>query len=875
MKNIETSPFFEALGRILHGPGKTANPAISLLDYNDTITFSALWIQALETGKSTICGREIDLTDAYKQILIIGNHPPDGVFETDVPSLTKINFRDHFTATSWLAAWKVKFPDAKAAIAVIDPQELCPASGTARALQTILGARNVLGQPLVPRAAVLNAPGLEAICKWLSDSKLDKRSMFKDTPHLCGLLKSTIWSELTSNREQHHALSNVLGAFLLPFQAAPGCISEFVNQLNTHFPIAPYLLELATACGVKSNTNRLADDNDANSQWWISEQQQQAFSSIVMIDDMADLWSWFVQFAFGLIREGSSEFITIPSREFPAKMGNLCERLTAVIASEKPLNPSDLTGEPHHADSNFVLLLDLRLELGREFQSQLEDLGRTLLNSTRNLPWVTIEGKQALLAELNAANTDETLLPRLVALIDPTLPIIVFSSTHRSELIAPFRDYGNIITTFRKPILAGLCSSWSEMVGEIRSDFSSAVDHACKIMDTRKALASFRLDRAICENENTGRPKRFIEIYIDESGDPFNQRDPGFSVGGIVVSHENKDAMEAFHRSVNHAPRKWGVSDYGPDQIRPGGENRLNSICYFPKKPVPGSEDEVAGFQLAIDAARGSGSRIAAFSILDPELLRFSRDRVIDSAILFDENALDNIYHTLLRQNLEMLLFEHPWINISVDAVYVHAATRQQKLADFATRSTWHAAYGIEFKERAGNWNYTSLDCDGVHRIVRGILKDRGVLDGRPDVRTARGAVLNDFEDIINNFRRGPQMLQRVRNQLFAPNRVDPKQIHYLADWVARIALYRPNDLPASANEWFSSGYIQVVQEPFNSLFRACAMKDNVEAINHMRGVSLTPVDRLATSYLAERFLRKSASKWDECLTGSEFKRLF
>jgi hypothetical protein len=878
-----TSPA-KALAAILRGPSKTANPGIVLLDYRDPATFSALWLKGLESGEVEIDGQTIDLNDSTKQFLLIGNDPPDGIFDTKIPALAGINFRSHFTASSWLAAWKVKYPDSKTPIAVIDPRESRHAQGAARALQAILGAKDATGKSLVPGATVLNTPNLTDICRWLKPSEPDNRTVTKDTPHLRELFKSTIWNELTSDRERHHALSNVLGAFLLPFQAAPWETPELLDILKKEHPVAPFLLELVNACGGAAHVDKVVaeeseetgeySESEVEPDWWLADKQREAFSSAVLIDDMSDIWGLFVQLALGFVGAKRQNLLTIPTVDFREQMSELTDRLKKVIDNDESLKPSDLIGDPHHNDPNFVLFLDLRLELGSQFQVQIETLGKHLLNSNRNLPWLTEEGRRNLQTELDAGKTNETLLPRLISLIDPTLPIIIFSSTHRSELIDPFRDYGNIITSFRKPILSGMTCEWKGIVADLRSYFISALQQAEMVLKTRVALSSLHLKEPSWEIFIPRNTKRIVEIFIDESGDPFNERDPGFAVGGILVQHGNEDAQREFHRFINRSQRKWGVSDYEPDRIRANEvDQKVPGLSFFPKRPQPDGNDEREGLDL-ISSAVTENSRIAAFALIEPELLRFQRDGALDSSILFDDNSLDNIYHRLLRANLEMLLFQHPWVDIEQDSLFIHVATREQKIQDYNTRKTWKEAYGLEFKERRGKWGYSSLHCDGVFRLVREILQSRNVLDGRPDIKMARGAVLNDYEDIVRNFREGPQMRPRVNSQLYDPSRIDPKQAHYVADWIARIALYR-NSPPGVTSEWFCSGYIQRAEDSFFSLLDASRTVELDKAIGRLDGVEMRPAEQLKGSFLAERYLRQTASTWPSRLSGLQLRRLF
>lgn len=512
------NPAFSALRWILHRlppsrQGQTdtpaSNPNIVLLDYRDPATFSALWLKGLESGKVEIDGQEIDLTDSTKQFLLIGNDPPDGVFDTKMPALSGINFRSHFTATSWLAAWKVRFPDVKVSIAVIDPRESRHAQGAVRALQTILGAKNTTGQSLVPGATVLNAPTLECICQWLKSAKNDQlnvaqdeqRTVAKDSPHLCELLRSTIWNELTSDREQHHALSNVLGAFLLSTQVGKG--EEHAGE-----PWAQdYLMALVQALGIEVDLGQLRLKDHQGFQRWLTPQQQKVIGSVLMIDDMSGIWEYFLRGATGFAgdmifgntgRSNRENLACFGDNNFREEIGKLPGRLETFLESGKRrLQVADFLGAPSKIDENFVLFLDLRLfatadrELAKCYVEGLRRLGRRILVAPAlSRPWLDAGAFSLLEEELDGVggHPQETLLPRLISLLDPTLPIVIFSSTHRTELIDPFRDFGNIILDLRKPVLSGM-SDWPTVVSETYRDFHAAITTSIGILATRRFLA--------------------------------------------------------------------------------------------------------------------------------------------------------------------------------------------------------------------------------------------------------------------------------------------------------------------------------------------------------------------------------------------------
>jgi hypothetical protein len=560
-----------ALDLVLHGPppstGQTpsapvANQEIILLDYRDPATFSALWLHGLESSKVTIGDQpEIYLTDSTKQFLLIGNDPPDGIFDTKIPALSGINFRSHFTATSWLAAWKVKWEGELTAeaekaqrnleaantaeegktqrgeenklprIAVIDPRPAGSAQGVALALQTILSARDANGHPLVRRATVLNAPSLEAICQWLAEESVSRqarqdrqgnesepsrppRPLRETSESILSLLKSTIWNELTSDREQHHALSNVLGSFLLSSQVGKG------QGHSGGAWIQDYLLALVRVLGVDADLDQVRLKEHQGSQRWITPVQQQAIGGAFLIDDMASLWEYFLRGATGFIGDSTlgdtgrsyrDSFAICGGKEVDSGIAGIPERLSVFFETRKAyLNAEVLAGCPSRLVEDFVLFLDLRLfrstatgqatEAERAFYHGLASFGLRLLDSRRSLPWIDDEEREALRNELRQASNSaatglappETLLPRILSLLDPTLPIVIFSSTHRTEFIEPFRNFGNIITNFHKPVLTSLAGDWEASVCEMHTAFIDAVDRAAAILRIRSLLRPFQ-----------------------------------------------------------------------------------------------------------------------------------------------------------------------------------------------------------------------------------------------------------------------------------------------------------------------------------------------------------------------------------------------
>jgi len=506
------NPVSRALSFVLKG-----NPSLLVLDYADKGTFSDLWLKGLESYTPEIAGHQVPWNDEHEVVLIVGGPPPAEAFKEMPECLNGINFRDHLTAASWAAAWRLRFPGAKARVVVLASSSYGTVGSIAEALATLFSAHDATGLPLVPGISFLGSPSLEILCESLN---ADDGEVMEPTPTVLAMLRTTLWYGLTSDRGDHHAVSNVLGALLLSSQVGRG------EAHGGRAWAEDYLLALAKACGVFANSDQAEVKNRQGSKCWINPQIQSVVSAAVLIDDMADLWGVFLRNALGFAsgadftgqdRTFRESFVSSPDGKFFDELQGLPARLKAFLGSGDPfIAASDLISGQHKVKKDFVLFLDLRLfpkrGLGRSdqqamFFSELAEFGLALLNPDRNLPWLDELGQELLRNELgqydvtvshqpsNGAGLDlppeETLLPRLLSLLDPTLPIVIFSSTHHSELTDPFRDYGNIITTFRKPVVTAMTRDWIATLEELHADFVSALEKSAKVMSARSILQSF------------------------------------------------------------------------------------------------------------------------------------------------------------------------------------------------------------------------------------------------------------------------------------------------------------------------------------------------------------------------------------------------
>ena len=172
-----------------------------------------------------------------------------------------------------------------------------------------------------------------------------------------------------------------------------------------------------------------------------------------------------------------------------------------------------------------ILLLDLRLWTDSSEQKKFMKL---IVDACQSLGAdKTIKDAVFLTAFEAAQTTAETgelecveaivLLPLLLSYIDPSIPIILFSSTHQTFVLQMVAHRPNIITTFTKPILDGYTETRtpSDYVGDLVRALRKAIDmhearlvwrELAKVYETSKAGPLLMRVRHILSN---GRPLEY------------------------------------------------------------------------------------------------------------------------------------------------------------------------------------------------------------------------------------------------------------------------------------------------------------------------------------------------------------------------------
>lgn len=341
-----------------------------------------------------------------------------------------------------------------------------------------------------------------------------------------------------------------------------------------------------------------------------------------------------------------------------------------------------------------VLLLDLRLHQGQSlaeeatyFEKLLKCAEQCCENDTRNnagqgspnepahsqsvrhLPWPGFNRDELGLmkdwvqdARAGKAPREDpryhralTLLPRLIALTDCSLPIVLFSSTGRREILELLKPYGNIITAFEKPRLAAIPDP--AIAGHTAGQFRDAIEAALALVSGRRLCLQLLsgVDKLSKRSQYADERPR-LEIYFDET-----ERNGEFRVGGLVVVYPDVAAAESFASTMQACCVQWGYHRDNPCELDAPPE-------YLRKEQRSDNRKVREVWATLARAAEQANVDIAVFALGCDD---------VKGQVPWGKKQ-DHLFRGLVRDSIELLLFE--WIpRFLVDStpeVAIFVATR-------------------------------------------------------------------------------------------------------------------------------------------------------------------------------------------------------
>ena len=301
------------------------------------------------------------------------------------------------------------------------------------------------------------------------------------------------------DNDNRHAVTNVIGPLLLGIKPADEDLQSVVSYINQVLHILKLGSPTTTAVlePTPSERKRLRDSGPLN---------------FTLVDDqVSDGWDQVVATALGFdcqrkqsyangtrfVSQEQLKLSTYDSAEF------ILKRLEQAVDRQDESSPLRMQQTESVKE---VLLLDLRLFEGRELLDEAKFLSRVLKCAERFCEktgpssntfrsdelgrlraWLesAIDGK-------GAERTDETyldaitLLPRVLALSDSSLPIIIFSSLGQATIVDRFSDFPNVVTGFEKPALTDY--EGEDVQTRTRQTFWSAIDRALSLCESVQDL---------------------------------------------------------------------------------------------------------------------------------------------------------------------------------------------------------------------------------------------------------------------------------------------------------------------------------------------------------------------------------------------------
>jgi hypothetical protein len=558
----------------------------------------------------------------------------------------------------------------------------------------------------------------------------------------------------------HHAVANLLGSRLLLGR---------VSGKDRDDPRLTALQRLLQLLGVHPDPQLGTHGHrDEPFPWVPKSEWSPAVTEFVLVDDLhAEGWSEFLEQAL----DARGHLVVQDAADRP-DAGSLLDLL------EDDDELKSVRGLPGQEWDRRVLFLDLRLFSGRPVGHEAEFFNRLLevAKGRRTLGFdrTDLEAVERCVAT-GARETEDyyaaiTLLPRLLAEADPFLPIIVFSSTRQRSVIDRLLRYDNILLDFDKPRLGG--HGFDAQRTDSRVRFQRVVGRALQIVEARalcrtsirppgrpnaeedeespittagdESASSMACPTDTPQGEpvtattsatplSTFSPEvagqhRALDIFIDESHVPRTRR---FTVGGLAILYKDESGPATLDGFLHRDSMAWGVGEGWPPT--------------YPDDPLPEAIPK-------LDSSARHLEQLEKLEkiVIEAGGLLFAFGLVTTSGP--DEQTIDGLYHAMLREVLESLVFlVFPAYGCETVPLAIDVATRNYPIRPSRpdgpqlTEAELSRNFGLRF---LSDGRFYSLAGDHVHGFVRDVFDTRSKRAGLSELRRARGVTLRDYQDV-------------------------------------------------------------------------------------------------------------------------------
>jgi hypothetical protein len=521
---------------------------------------------------------------------------------------------------------------------------------------------------------------------------------------LLGLLSQQVRDELSAEGKENnrHAIQNIVGPLVLLGR-------EYLNGRGIAERALLHVFEAAGLLSEEHGRRQPLPKTIEEESWG-----PQSFR-LLLIDDQAD-YGW-ADWMRSKLPTCKPELVTLDVIKEPedlldrlivewGALGKARDRRFELQLPAQGERAGSEQGSPNERQS--VFLLDLRLHSMRSVENEAAFFKQLLPLCERfktgdeapAFAWPGFSPKELQAVHSWCAKpkreSDEhfvalSLLPRLLALLDMSLPIIIFSSTGQRSIIEKFKPYRNIITDFEKPRFFGRDSQ--NVVKETHAKFGQAIQRAAQLAEGRRLCRQMlqNIKRAktspIPSSSAKTNTRWNAVLYIDESGD---KRD--LTLAGLLLLTPEGVTEDQIDKSLRKAFETPG------DQARPpAGPSRSKGWCHN----VGNLNKLFRHLQEKFPTAR-----------LCLITLTAGRDRIFDSFDendeLHDERVADNLWREIFRRLVEASIYALP------QALIGSGGELQQFSVRAPTRVLPTTAIGADSRQLRALFNRWGIDVSGV-----------------------------------------------------------------------------------------------------------------------------------------------------------------
>lgn len=455
-----------------------------------------------------------------------------------------------------------------------------------------------------------------------------------------------VWMEMQQGGgEDNHALANAVGPLLL--------MGHELKEPSSH---QKALLRLFRTMGVL--TERTTEEAPEHPLPVVRGQRW------VLVDDQARQgWDRWLEIKAA---KCGAELVVVDS---PSDFVGLLQRVRERVQAARQQRNADcrfslrlLADTP--ANTMEVVFLDLRLfsksvQSKREFYSLLSELctafGHACGHESQLAFPAFSEGELQLIGKLVQGAADPklerrclTFLARVLALADLSLPVIVFSSTDRREVMASLSSFPTVFTSLRKNVL------------RVASDYD-ANDELHRILEMVKDRQKWRERLAplvTSKAKGVSWPVQgfaHFEIYVDESS---VVESGNFCVGAVLVGYRDEPEAQEIHDKMTAQGLRWVKADGEVESLDyiAGQTEYLKKVRNEGGGTLATNQwESVAG---PIEALLGDRPVVPVVLFRDPGNYHSAAASVQQDASLAKDFAQDNLFLGMLQEVLEIVLHD-------------------------------------------------------------------------------------------------------------------------------------------------------------------------------------------------------------------------